>query len=44
MADADEDVIPRSGPFAEDVDLSDELQDFRFLSAISCVSSDPKLT
>ncbi|KXL50004.1 hypothetical protein M433DRAFT_132476 [Acidomyces richmondensis BFW] len=35
MADADEDVIPRSGPSAEDVDLSDEFQDFRFLSAIS---------
>jgi len=31
MADADEDVIPRSGPLPEDVDLSEEIQDFRFL-------------
>ncbi|KAK0345724.1 tRNA-splicing endonuclease subunit sen54 [Friedmanniomyces endolithicus] len=31
MADADEDVIPRSGPLQEDVDLSEEIQDFRFL-------------
>lgn len=36
MADADEDVIPRGGqPGGEDVDLSDEPQDFRFLSSIS---------
>jgi len=35
MADADEDVIPRSGPAGEDVDLSDETQDFRFLAALS---------
>lgn len=36
MADADEDAIPRGGGLAgEDVDLSDETQDFRFLSAIS---------
>lgn len=35
MADADEDVIPRSGPVGEDVDLSDETQDFRFLAALS---------
>ncbi|KAF7186471.1 putative tRNA-splicing endonuclease subunit sen54 [Pseudocercospora fuligena] len=35
MADADEDVIPRGGTGGEDVDLSDETQDFRFLSSIS---------
>ena len=35
MADVDEDVIPRSGPPAEDIDLSEETQDFRFLAAIS---------
>ena len=35
MADADEDVIPRSGPSAEQVDLSDETQDFRFLTSLS---------
>ncbi|KAI5362964.1 putative tRNA-splicing endonuclease, subunit Sen54 [Septoria linicola] len=36
MADADEDTIPRGGGLAgDDVDLSDETQDFRFLSAIS---------
>ena len=35
MADADEDVIPRMGPSADDVDLSDETQDFRFLAALS---------
>ncbi|KAK5115604.1 hypothetical protein LTR85_009775 [Meristemomyces frigidus] len=35
MADADEDVIPRSGPLPEDIDLSEETQDFRFLAAIS---------
>ncbi|KAI7380713.1 hypothetical protein KC328_g12633, partial [Hortaea werneckii] len=34
MADADEDVIPRSGPMAEEVDLSEETQDFRFLAAV----------
>jgi len=35
MADADEDVIPRMGPSADDIDLSDETQDFRFLAALS---------
>jgi hypothetical protein len=35
MADADEDVIPRTGPSADDIDLSDETQDFRFLAALS---------
>ena len=35
MADADEDVIPRSGNSGEDGDLTDETQDFRFLAAIS---------
>ncbi|EME78403.1 uncharacterized protein MYCFIDRAFT_80820 [Pseudocercospora fijiensis CIRAD86] len=35
MADADEDVVPRGGTGGEDVDLSDETQDFRFLSSIS---------
>ncbi|CZT14820.1 related to tRNA-splicing endonuclease subunit [Ramularia collo-cygni] len=34
MADADEDVMPRAGG-GEDVDLSDETQDFRFLTSIS---------
>ncbi|TKA82381.1 hypothetical protein B0A55_01426 [Friedmanniomyces simplex] len=31
MDDVDEDVIPRSGPPVEDIDLSEEFQDFRFL-------------
>ena len=35
MADVDEDVIPRTGPSADDIDLSDETQDFRFLAALS---------
>lgn len=35
MADADEDVIPRAGASGEDVDLSDETQDFRFLTTLS---------
>ncbi|KAK5134086.1 hypothetical protein LTR08_006976 [Meristemomyces frigidus] len=35
MADMDEDTIPRSGPPAEDIDLSEETQDFRFLAAVS---------
>lgn len=35
MADSDEDAIPRDGPSAEEVDLSDETQDFRFLSSLS---------
>lgn len=33
MADADEDAIPRGVPDAVDVDLSDEMQDFRFLTS-----------
>lgn len=38
MADVDEDIIPRAGPSAEeDIDLSEETQDFRFLAAVSCV-------
>nr|POE72423.1 hypothetical protein CFP56_12296 [Quercus suber] len=32
---ADEDVIPKSGHAGEEVDLSDETQDFRFLSVLS---------
>ncbi|GAB7343071.1 hypothetical protein MBLNU457_1156t1 [Dothideomycetes sp. NU457] len=35
MADVDEDVIPRDGPETTDIDLSDETQDFRFLSVVS---------
>ena len=35
MADVDEDAIPRSNLAAEDVDLSDETQDFRFLASLS---------
>jgi len=35
MADVDEDVIPRDGPEAGDIDLSDETQDFRFLASVS---------
>jgi len=35
MADVDEDVIPRSGPPAEEIDLSEEVQDFRFLATVS---------
>ena len=38
MADADEDVIPSGGTAAEDTDLTDETQDFRFLASISYVS------
>ena len=38
MADADEDVIPRAGAGgADEVDLTDETQDFRFLTTISYV-------
>lgn len=35
MADADEDVMPRGAGGGEDLDLSDETQDFRFLTSIS---------
>ena len=35
MADIDEDTIPRTGLSTEDNDISDEVQDFRFLSSIS---------
>jgi tRNA-splicing endonuclease subunit Sen54 len=35
MADADEDAMPRMGTGGEDTDLSDETQDFRFLSIVS---------
>jgi tRNA-splicing endonuclease subunit Sen54 len=35
MVDADEDAMPRMGTGGEDTDLSDETQDFRFLSIIS---------
>lgn len=35
MADADEDVMPRGASRGDDVDLSDETQDFRFLTSIS---------
>lgn len=35
MADADEDVMPRGMSKGDDVDLSDETQDFRFLTSIS---------
>ncbi|KAL1311834.1 hypothetical protein AAFC00_001909 [Neodothiora populina] len=41
MADVDEDVIPRGASHEEDVDLSDETQDFRFLLAFS--SDDAKI-
>lgn len=37
MADVDEDVIPRGPGHEEDIDLSDETQDFRFLLAFSYV-------
>ncbi|KAK3069033.1 tRNA-splicing endonuclease subunit sen54 [Teratosphaeriaceae sp. CCFEE 6253] len=33
MADADEDLIPRSGLPPEEIDLSEEVQDFRFLGS-----------
>ncbi|KAK4998494.1 tRNA-splicing endonuclease subunit sen54 [Elasticomyces elasticus] len=39
MADVDEDIIPPSMPGADDIDLSDETQDFRFLANLSI--SDP---
>jgi tRNA-splicing endonuclease subunit Sen54 len=36
MAEADEDAMPRGmGPNSADIDLSDETQDFRFLTSIS---------
>src|SRR4051812_6680660 len=35
MADVDEDVIPRGPSHDDDIDLSDETQDFRFLLAFS---------
>jgi tRNA-splicing endonuclease subunit Sen54 len=35
MADVDEDVMPRGGHGEDGVDLSDETQDFRFLTSIS---------
>jgi len=38
MAEADEDTIPRTGLPAEEIDLSEETQDFRFLATVSCVS------
>lgn len=38
MADADEDVITRTGPSVEETDLSDETQDFRFLASLSYAS------
>nr|OQO17938.1 hypothetical protein B0A51_15575 [Rachicladosporium sp. CCFEE 5018] len=41
MADADEAEMPRGNVVEEDVDLSDEAQDFRFLSALS--SQDAKI-
>ncbi len=34
MADADEDDIRTAVPDAGDIDLSDETQDFRFLSSM----------
>lgn len=37
MADVDEDVIPRGPSQEEEIDLSDETQDFRFLLAFSYV-------
>lgn len=41
MADADEDIIPTSHASAEDGDLTDETQDFRFLASISYVALFP---
>ena len=38
MADADEDEIPRPGLSGEETDLTEETQDFRFLSTISRVT------
>lgn len=37
MAGDDEDIIPRSTNLAEEGDLTDETQDFRFLASISYV-------
>ena len=37
MADVDEDVITRPGASADETDLTDETQDFRFLASISYV-------
>lgn len=35
MAEADEDAMPRPGLASDDADISDEVQDFRFLASIS---------
>lgn len=35
MADLDEDASLRAEPDANDVDITDEMQDFRFLSSLS---------
>lgn len=43
MADADEDVMPRTGG-GEDLDLSDETQDFRFLTSISYAANTASFT
>ncbi|GAB7362727.1 hypothetical protein MBLNU230_g3033t1 [Neophaeotheca triangularis] len=44
MADADEDTIPKNGPsVGEDIDLSDETQDFRFLANFSSSKDAPKI-
>ena len=35
MADVDEDALLRAGPDVNDVDITDEIQDFRFLNSLS---------
>jgi len=44
MADEDEDFSFFKGPSAAEIDLSDETQDFRFLSNLSYVLPQPHLT
>ena len=39
MADRDEDSSPHAEPDATDVDISDEVQDFRLLSSLSQYAS-----
>ncbi|MCJ1391783.1 tRNA-splicing endonuclease subunit sen54 [Xylographa bjoerkii] len=43
MADLDEDAIPSAAPHLGDGDLTDETQDFRFLSNLSLTTEQPSL-
>lgn len=39
MADIDEDEMPRQAPATEEIDLSEEVQDFRFLQTVAYVTA-----